>query len=292
MWPTQNGKIAVTVTNKGSATWTPTNGYELSYEVYNAKGQRVSVSPQPFTAMPSDVAPDGSVKVDATVDELPVGDYVIDFDMYANANTSSPVSFVSQGIAPFAIGLHVPQPPPVVTGVYPPTGYLSPTVTPELSTTAFSTTSSAITYQFTLTCEALTGTTCPASTIDSPSLTVPYWTPTTALTWNEPYQWTVKATTNGSSTTIGPVTITPQVPQPAITSGLGGSSGQAFDPQSGNFTTSATDAAVAVAGRGMWWWRCRTGSRSGSATTPPRRRTRLRRAVRTRWSIIRAAPGR
>ena len=248
VWPTQNGKIAVTVTNKGSATWTPTNGYELSYEVYNAQGHRVSVSPQPFTPMPANVAPDASVKVNATVDELPVGDYVIDFDMYANATTSSPVSFLSQGIAPFAIGLHVPQPPPVVTGVYPPTGYVSSTVTPQLSTTAFSTTSTAITYQFALTCEPLVGTTCPASTIDSPSLTVPYWTPTTALTWNEPYEWTVKATTNGASTTIGPVTITPQVPQPGITSGLGGSSGQAFDPQSGNFTTSATDAAVAVPG--------------------------------------------
>jgi RHS repeat-associated protein len=248
VWPTQNGKIAVTVTNKGSVTWTPTNGYELSYEVYNAKGQHVSVSPQPFTAMPSSVAPGASVTVDATVDKLPVGDYVIDFDMYANANSSAPVSFLSQGIAPFAIGLHVPQPPPVVTGVYPPTGYISSTVTPELSTTAFSTTSTAITYQFTLTCEPLPGTTCPASTIDSPSLTVPYWTPTSALTWNEPYEWTVKATTNGSSTTIGPVTITPQVPQPGITSGLGDSSGQAFDPESGNFTTSATDAAVAVAG--------------------------------------------
>jgi hypothetical protein len=142
VWPTQNGKIAVTVTNEGSANWTPTNGYELSYEVYNSNGKPVTVSPQPFTPMPAstDVPPGGHVTLDATVDELPVGDYVIDFDMYANANTSSPVSFLSQGIAPFAIALSVPQPPPVVTSVYPPDGYLSSTVTPELSTTAFSTT--------------------------------------------------------------------------------------------------------------------------------------------------------
>lgn len=248
VWPTQNGKIPVTLTNTGSATWTPSNGYELSYDVFDSKGHPVAVSPRPFTAMPKNVPPGSSVTVNATVDELPVGDYVIDFDMYANATSSPPVSFLSQGIAPFAIGLHVPQPPPVVTAVYPPTGYVSPTVTPQLSTTAFSTTNTAISYQFTLTCQPLPGSTCPASTIVSPSLTVPYWAPPTAMTWNEPYTWTVKATTNGASTTIGPVTITPEVPQPGITSGLGGSSGQAFDPQSGNFTTSATDAAVAVAG--------------------------------------------
>ena len=246
--PTQGGKIAITVTNTGQTTWTPTNGYDLSYEVYSSTGQRVAVSPQPFTPMPQSVPTNSSVTVDATVDELPVGNYVIDFDMYANANTSSPVSFLSQGIAPFAIGLHVPQPPPVVTGVYPPDGYISSTVTPELSTSAFSTTGSSITYQFTLSCDPLPGETCPASTISSPSLTVPYWTPPTAMTWNEPYTWTVKATTNGSSTTIGPVSITPEVPQPGITSDLGGSSGQAFDPESGNFTTSATDASVAVPG--------------------------------------------
>ena len=36
-----------------STTWTPTNGYELSYEVYNAKGQQVAEHPV-FTPMPLD----------------------------------------------------------------------------------------------------------------------------------------------------------------------------------------------------------------------------------------------
>jgi RHS repeat-associated protein len=255
VWPDQNGQIAITVTNTGSQTWTPptsssSGSYELSYEAYNAQGQLVANAPV-FTPMPKNVGPEQSVTLDATVDALKVGSYTIDFDMYKNApgTSSSPaVSFLSQGIAPFAIALNVPQPPPIVTGVYPPTGYLSPTVNPELSTTASSTNGTAITYQFSLACEPLPGTTCPASTINSPSLTVPYWTPTTALTWNEPYQWTVTATNNGVPTTTGPVMITPEVPQPAITSGLGGASGQAFDPQSGNFTTGATDASVAVAG--------------------------------------------
>jgi RHS repeat-associated protein len=243
--PTQGGELAIKVTNTGSVTWTPTNGYELSYEAYNAKGQLVANAPV-FTPMPSTVAPGASVVVHAKVNELSVGSYAIDFDMYDTAS-SPPVSFLSQGIAPFAVGLYVPQPPPVVTGVYPPTGYVSPTDTPELSTTAFSTTNSSITYQFQLTCDPLPGSFCPVASVPSGKLTTPYWT-TPALAWNEPYTWTVTATTNGASTTIGPISITPEVPQPAMTSNLGGSSGQAFDPQSGDFTTSATDAAVAVAG--------------------------------------------
>jgi large repetitive protein len=243
--PTQNGKIAIKVTNTGASTWTPTNGYELSYRAYNAKGQKVADHPV-FTPMPASVAPGGSVTVDAVVDKLPVGNYAIDFDMYAGATGSSPISFSSQGIAPFAVGLAVAQPPPVINSVYPPTGYISPTVTPELSTSASS--SGTITYQFTITCEPLPGTTCPASVINSGKLSKPYWTVSPPMDWNQPYAWTVTATVNGASTTVGPVTITPEVPQPDITSRLGGSSGQAFDPQTGDYTTPSTDAAVAAAG--------------------------------------------
>ena len=247
VWPNQNGKIAIRVTNTGSATWTPSNGYELSYRAYNSSGTLVANHPV-FTPMPSNVAPGQSVTVNATVNALAVGSYAIDFDMFANATSSSPVSFSSQGTAPFAIGLSIPQPPPVVSNVYPPNGYVAPTVTPQLSTTASSSTGGTITYDFTLTCQPLPGEVCPATAIDSGQLSTPYWTPQNAMVWNTPYSWTVTATVNGSSTTVGPVSITPEVPQPTITSGLGASSGQAFDPQSGNYTTSATDAAVASPG--------------------------------------------
>ena len=247
VWPNQNGTLAIKVTNTGSSTWTASNGYELSYRAYNAAGKLVASHPV-FTPMPSTVAPGATVTVNATVDELPAGSYALDFDMYSGATGSSPVSFSSQGIAPFAVGLYIPQPPPTVTAVYPPTGYISPTTTPQLSTSAFSSTGGTISYKFTLTCAPLPGTVCPASVIGSGSLPVPYWTPVNAMTWNEPYTWTVTATVNGASTTVGPVTITPEVPQPGITAGLGTASGQAFDPQSGNYTTSATDAAVASTG--------------------------------------------
>jgi RHS repeat-associated protein len=245
--PGQNGQFAVKVTNTGSSTWSPSNGYELSYRAYNAQGKLIADHPV-FTPMPSTVAPGGTVTVNATVNALSAGSYAIDFDMYSGATGSSPVSFSSQGIPPFAMGLYVPQPPPVVSNVYPPTGYISPTLTPQLSTVA-STQSGTITYSFSITCAPLPGQTCPASVINSGTLSVPYWTvPAAEMQWNTPYQWTVRATVNGASTTVGPVTLTPEVPQPAITSSLGAASGQAFDPQSGDYTTSAADAAVASAG--------------------------------------------
>jgi RHS repeat-associated protein len=244
--PTQNGALAVRVTNTGASTWTPANGYELSYEAYNAAGALVADHPV-FTAMPSSVPPGATVTVDAKVNALPIGTYAINFSMYSGATTSAPASFLAQGIAPLPVELTVPQPPPVVSAVNPPTGYDSATVNPELSATASSPAGTPVTYQFQLTCQPLPGTTCPDPTQSSGPQSAPYWLPQ-SLTWGEPYTWTVTATTNGASVTIGPMAITAEVPQPAITSLLGDSSGQAFDPQSGNFTTSATDAAVAVAG--------------------------------------------
>ncbi|GAA5178922.1 polymorphic toxin-type HINT domain-containing protein [Rugosimonospora acidiphila] len=247
VWPNQDGSIRLKLTNTGADTWTATNGFELSYRVYDTHGKLVADHPV-FTPMPASVPPGGSVYVNANVKALPVGDFALNFDMYASANTSSPVSFTSQGVAPYAVGLHVPDPPPVVAGVYPPTGFLSPTVTPQLSTSASSPIGKALTYNFSLTCHPLPGITCPASIITSGPLPVPYWTVTQAMTWNQPYSWTVTASDGTTSTTVGPVSITPAVPQPELSSHLADPSGRPADPQTGDYTTGAVDAAVAVAG--------------------------------------------
>jgi RHS repeat-associated protein len=245
--PAQNGKFAIQVTNTGSSTWTPANGYEISYRVYNAAGKLYANHPV-FTAMPSTVAPGQTVTVDAVVDALPAGAYAINFDMYSGATGSSPVSFSSQGIRPYAIGLNIPQPPPVISGVYPPDGFISATLRQQLATIA-STASGTITYSFKLTCEPPSGQTCAVTTVSSGSITKPYWTPpATSMQWNMPYQWSVTTTVNGSSTSVSGISLEPEVPQPGMTAGLGDTSGQAYDPLSGNYTTSATEAAVATAG--------------------------------------------
>jgi len=260
--PTSAGKFAITVKNTGSTTWDAGNGngYEISstaYYAYNDSAQKIRAGnevsgSQVFTELPSTVAPGQSVTVDAAVGELPGGPYRIVFDMYSGKQSGgTPQSFSSEGIQDFEIGLYVSTPPPTLTDVYPSTGFISTTLQQQLSTSA--TGDGTLTYDFTLTCEPLTGQTCVDSSVTSGSISTPYWTPPAAdLDWDTPYEWSVVVTsTSGSSstpTTVGPMAIEAEVPQPAITSDLGGSSGQDYDPQSGNYTTSATDAAVKSVG--------------------------------------------
>ena len=248
--PSAAGKLAISVTNTGSSTWTTTNGFEMSYRAYNAKGAQVANHPV-FTPMPSTVAPGAAVTVNVTVNALPVGNYVLDFDMYSGATGSSPAAFSASFIPPFPVSLFVPEPAPVINNVYPPTGYVSPTLQQQLSTSATET--GTLTYVFTLTCAPLTGQTCAAPSVTSGTISKAYWTPPAGdLDWNTPYTWSVKVTgTSGSSsnsTTISGISLVAQVPQPLITANLGGSGQQAYNPLNGNYTTSATDAPVASVG--------------------------------------------
>ena len=253
--PTQNGSFKITVTNTGSSTWTPTNGYEMSYVAYNGNpGQSdgtVAASHPVFTPMPTTVAPGGSATVNVAVNKLNPGIYRIVFGMYSGATGSSPQSFASQGIQDFEIGLSIPEPPPPVLDVYPPNGFVSSTLQQQLSTTASGT--GTLTYDFTMTCDPVSGQTCVDSTVSSGTITKSYWTPPAAdLQWNTKYGWSVKvtATSGGSSSsnTISGMTMIAEVPQPAVTSDLGSSSDQDYDPLTGNYTTSATDASVAAVG--------------------------------------------
>ena len=247
--PSQAGSFAIHVVNTGSTDWAAStgngSGYEMSYVAYNAKNQVVANHPV-FTGIPAISHGGGSATVDVNVNALTAGYYRIVFSMYSGAT-----SFTTEDIQDFQMGLYVPEPPPVVTNVYPPTGFTATTLSQSLSTTA--TASGTIKYDFTLTCEPLTGQTCMYSTIDSGSITEPYWTPPASqMQWDMPYQWqvVVTGTSGGISTpvTVGPVALEANPPQPLITSSLGGSSDQAYDPLSGNYTTSATDAAIKVPG--------------------------------------------
>lgn len=247
----QNGLIPITVTNTGSSTWTPASGYKMSYIAYDSKGNVVASAPV-FTSMPSTVAPNGTAKVDVQVNKLPEGSYTLEFGMYSGA-PSNPVAFSTQFVPPMSVGLVVSDPAPIVTGIYPPSGTITQTVTPQLSAAAYIPAGGGTPeYQFTIFCDPIPATVCPPTVLSSGAPSAkPYWTPSPPLQWNEPYSWSVTVT-DGSSppVTLGPVTITPEVPQPDVTSQIGGAGagGQAFDPQIGDFTTSATDAAVAEAG--------------------------------------------
>ena len=85
--PTQNGEIAIKVTNTGLGHLDPDQRLRAVLRGRTTPRASWSASHPVFTPMPSTVAPGASVTVDAKVNELPVGSYAIDFDMYANATT-------------------------------------------------------------------------------------------------------------------------------------------------------------------------------------------------------------
>ena len=236
---TQDGTVKITLKNLGTDTWTPTNGYKLGYTLYNSAGTLVATTPV-WTTMPSSVAPNASVTVSANIAHVPAGTYVVDWNMYSGST-----SFSSQGVPLMPMKLTIPDSPPAITGVFPPSGYAAATLTQQLSLTAYDPDSTGLSYDFKI-CKVSDSSAC----VDSGAISTPYWTPLAGqLVWNTAYTWTGKVTSGGSTTTVGPVELTPSVPQPPITQHLAAqSTGQAFDPQVGNYTTSATDAAVASAG--------------------------------------------
>ncbi|MFI6786976.1 LamG-like jellyroll fold domain-containing protein [Nonomuraea sp. NPDC050383] len=141
---------------------------------------------------------------------------------------------------------------PVFDDIYPRNGELVDSLTPVLRAWGQSSYGALVSYSFTI-CDdkSMSGTGCTSSGYMASNRN--YWSvPAGKLAWGKQYWWQVTARDNlDSSTTTSPVlTFTTGVRQPAVTSWLGrsGTSGQEFDQQSGNYTTSFTDLSVATAG--------------------------------------------
>jgi len=86
--------------------------------------------------------------------------------------------------------------------------------------------------------------------VTSPWQTTPgYQVPAGLLAWNKNYYYTVQLDDYSRTTTqfVSYAFSTP-VPQPTLTSGLSQNPGKGYDPSSGNYTTSATDAQIAGVG--------------------------------------------
>ena len=138
--------------------------------------------------------------------------------------------------------------PPLIDSQYPPDNYNSPTLTPELMAAGHDPDNwpnSSVQYTFTVYNAAGT-VVASANKISAGDWTVPAG----ALSWGQTYYWTVQdydGLDNSATATVSYFS-TP-VPQPLITSQLSqNGTGPGFDPQTGNWTTSATDADVATVG--------------------------------------------
>jgi hypothetical protein len=125
----QNGKVKVTVTNKGAQTWTP-GSYYLAYRAYDDKGKLVTQ--QRAANLGGDVPRGARTTLTATIKALPPGSYLLDFTMVRTGGTV----FTDEQVPPGRLSLRVFDIAPVVAEQYPPNGYQAQTLTPQLWATA------------------------------------------------------------------------------------------------------------------------------------------------------------
>ncbi|HEY9473742.1 MAG TPA: DNRLRE domain-containing protein, partial [Mycobacteriales bacterium] len=244
----QAGSVKVTVTNLSAESWSPTS-YYLAYRAYDAVSGD-AVTQQRAASLTTTVARGSKVTLGATIQPLPPGKYFLDFTM---VHTGGPV-FTDEQVPPARIVLQVFDIPPVVQGLFPPNGYQAQTLTPVLWAKAIDIDAPpdlSLQYRFEI-CErddagaSVNCTTTPYQT--APSYTVP----TGRLVWSKTYLWRAFVKDATTEVPSSQSALSTAVPQPAITSQVSGSPQASqeheFDPQVGNFSTSAIDAPVVTVG--------------------------------------------
>ncbi|MCX4654948.1 DNRLRE domain-containing protein [Streptomyces microflavus] len=243
------GSMKVTVTNRGQATWPKGGDYKLRYNLYNAAGSEITDSSKiAYTEMPSAVPPGGSVTLDAKIAPLAPATYTIEWTM-----TDLGVSrFTSAGVPGAAVKISAVNIPPTLTAAAPPSGTPMDSLTPALWANGKDSDrypKSTLQYTFEV-CEVEGSNTrknCRKGTrSDNQRWTVPAgW-----LSWGKTYAW-YAFVYDGSATSAlpQPSLLTTAVPQPAVTSHLGGADGTGeIGARSGNYVTAATDAAMPTVG--------------------------------------------
>jgi RHS repeat-associated protein len=250
-WNNKTGWAKVTVRNDGSATWTPTNGFKLTYGIYTVSGttQTLDTAATPVPAvMPSTVAPNKSATVTATLPALTPGStYEVCWDM-ENGTTL----FSSLGVTRTCYALPVVNNPPLISAYSPDNNANEYTLTPTLGITAYDPDAypgKALAYSFSV--YAAGSTTALASVTAQAAST---WTvPAGLLSWASTYYWTAQVTdTVTASAWSAPDYFTiPSAQQPLITSHLGtpnyDSLIQGVDPSVGDYSTVATDGNLPTA---------------------------------------------
>jgi RHS repeat-associated protein len=254
-WNNAAGFGNVTVENEGSATWTPTNGFKLTYEIYTVGSTGTltldsSVTPT-ATAMPSTVAPNKSVTVNASIIALTPGpSYDVCWDM-ENGTTK----FSSLGVPAVCYALPVVNNPPIITAYSPDNNENVYTLTPTVGVSAYDPDNypdKGLLYSFELYQEGSTTAVASATSLSTSTWTVPSGT----LSYGTTYYWQaqVSDTVTPSAWSAPDYFNVTSAPQPLVTSQLSvpayGSTVQGVDPQVGNFTTVVTDADYAIPGFG------------------------------------------
>ncbi|MGH3296636.1 MAG: LamG-like jellyroll fold domain-containing protein [Trebonia sp.] len=204
----------------------------------------VSSSASPSPAQPSPAATSPAASPSATgpapVTASPAASASLDAYI---ASAASPAG----AQAPFVDVTLAATAPPQISSQYPPDNDNEPTLTPELVATGTEPSGApdALTYSFAV--YSSTGTeVASASSLSSGDWAVPAG----KLSWNQAYYWTVADYDGQASSTTKTISyFSTPVPQPLVTSQLSQNpAGPGFDPTTGDWTTSATDAQVATVG--------------------------------------------
>ncbi|HLJ98656.1 MAG TPA: RHS repeat-associated core domain-containing protein, partial [Streptosporangiaceae bacterium] len=271
----QSGRIAVTVTNTGTSTW---SGYALGTQVFPAgdtTGTGTPLTTGPAVTITGSVAPNGTATVESVTPAEVPGSYEICWDMVNASGTYFAAEGGNQYCAPYTIQ----QYPAQVTEQSPLPGSDVNTQSPLLAATATVPGGYPATPVFTFAFRILNGPNPATATVLQSSGWVSGnsndWTPGTALSWGSTYYWQVTVTDAATPPSLSSVTWTTPISftvgdaqpgvsgqfgpvyqaddgNPVMTSDLGGSdysgSGKTVDPRTGNLSQQVTDAKVATAG--------------------------------------------
>ena len=241
----QAGKVKISVTNTSAMDWTAAD-YYLAYTAYDAVSNKVMAQNTAASLPTGGVARLASVTLDAQILAMPVGRYIIDFTMMRKGVGS----FVAQNVAPARLLIEVFNLPPVLKEVYPPNGYASPNLTPELwgEATDIDGPVTGLTYNLTVwpvNTDGSLGTPFSSGYLSSFSWVVP----SGKLAWNRTYRWQAQVKDALGAVTTGPmVTLLTDVPQPVLSSASTGGGERPYDVSTGAFTTAAVDAPVSTVG--------------------------------------------
>jgi len=275
----QTGRVAVTLTNTGTATWS--GGYGLGANVYPASdttGTGTPLTTGQDVTFQSTVAPGQSVTVESVTPNENPGTYEICWDM----ETPSGVYFSAGGGSTYCAAYPVQQYAAQVNEQSPLPGTSEDTQTPQLSASATVPGGYPVSPEIWFAFELLIpGVTSGTYTVVQSSGWVANngntWSVPKPLTWGSTYYWQVAVSDASTPPSLSSTSLTWTTPisfvvgdaqpsvwhqfgpvaqaddgNPVMTSDLGAStytgSGKTVDPKTANVTQQATDASVATAG--------------------------------------------
>ena len=194
-----------------------------------------------------------SVSLSTTyLQEIALGQYTDDgFAIAAGSDTldDSYKEFASDNYAAHSPSLSVtytPDQAPDIEHTWPTAGYQTSALTPELEVQAVDPDAwpnASLSYDFSVYTSSGT------LIASSGSIAATDWqVPAGDLDWNGTYQWDVSAYDGFDTTTSGLAPLETVTAQPLVSSSLAQNGGVGYSPDTGNYTTSATDAQEKVAG--------------------------------------------